>query len=756
MHLVKQIGAVILLSTILACLLLAQSPIGFGPGTLGEGLLKNFDWYSATPSGCTPSAGPPAKMCVGALPNGDGYYLTGWMSSSSLLPSGTGLPIIGSFTSGHTTNCSGNIGIFQLGALDWSNLSASYWYEVNCMSGYGVEGDTPAGWFGHCISSTSNDGCTWKSRNVFVRDGTIYNPIERALEVGTPSIHDMSLVMSPDGGRHWCNPYSLWHGTTPGTCDSTNWSATGAAPTCGAPDATHPCADASYTDGTHPSMMWKASTTGLTNWHAIQYGQDGITPPVTGDGCDPNTWTCFFGSDSEGTLARVLNTDLPSLDVSKWWYYTCPTASATYRCPSSDAASWTHSFSDRTVVVKPNMASFQGMAYFKDFGSYVLGAYACLPPNATCGDDGVNAGSGFFTSQKPEGPWSATLFSRSVRTGSTTPSLALSSTVTSNPPHVLMGTVTSGRSHAGLGNAVFTQWDLTLGRVYPIGVADESAKYYRWGDQWPKNSGLVLSDGHAPGTIPRKDLKWAFDFYDHGGLSTNDLVSAYTNSFVDIANGSAVIMGCHGSGSCANWNSGQGVTLQPFGVSIGDAGYSAYLTSALRDTPQTVAIGVASGLTPTNAPAAMQGNGTYTVAGVFRYDAGNNGTIWSTGGASLRYGTSGAGLAFAWGGNSLTSSFNLVAGNWYFICLTVTANGTSPTVHAWVGDAGVLSDKAVGASRAGSTAPSVSAAPMLLGSGSSVSYAGLFVYSRALGQAEVGLMYATLKAKMAARGVTLQ
>ena len=36
------------------------------------------------------------------------------------------------------------------------------------------------------------------------------------------------------------------------------------------------------------------------------------------------------------------------------------------------------------------------------------------------------------------------------------------------------------------------------------------------------------------------------------------------------------------------------------------------------------------------------------------------------------------------------------------------------------------------------------------------SYAGLFVYSRALGQAEVGLMYTTLKAKMAARGVTLQ
>jgi hypothetical protein len=36
------------------------------------------------------------------------------------------------------------------------------------------------------------------------------------------------------------------------------------------------------------------------------------------------------------------------------------------------------------------------------------------------------------------------------------------------------------------------------------------------------------------------------------------------------------------------------------------------------------------------------------------------------------------------------------------------------------------------------------------------SYAGLFVYGRALGRAEAGLMYNTLKAKMAARGVTLQ
>ena len=59
-------------------------------------------------------------------------------------------------------------------------------------------------------------------------------------------------------------------------------------------------------------------------------------------------------------------------------------------------------------------------------------------------------------------------------------------------------------------------------------------------------------------------------------------------------------------------------------------------------------------------------------------------------------------------------------------------------------------------------APNVAATPIYMGtqqgdtSTANASYAGLFVYGRALRQPEVGLMYQTVKAKMAARGVVLQ
>jgi hypothetical protein len=80
----------------------------------------------------------------------------------------------------------------------------------------------------------------------------------------------------------------------------------------------------------------------------------------------------------------------------------------------------------------------------------------------------------------------------------------------------------------------------------------------------------------------------------------------------------------------------------------------------------------------------------------------------------------------------------------------------------------VLLDKIAGVAYAstGGTptkTPNVSASPLVLntvdsnqGNRGLLSYAGLFVYSRVLGQAETGLVYNTLKATMAARGVTLQ
>ena len=138
----------------------------------------------------------------------------------------------------------------------------------------------------------------------------------------------------------------------------------------------------------------------------------------------------------------------------------------------------------------------------------------------------------------------------------------------------------------------------------------------------------------------------------------------------------------------------------------------------------------------------------------------------------LQYSSTGTNLELGWGTVSanrwrFNSGLSMVAGNWYFIACTVQANGATPIAQMWMGSDGALVDKIAGVSRAATGGgptqpPGVVAAPMSLGlypgSGSSVnaSYAGLFVYNRALGQSEVGLMYRTVKAKMAARGVTLQ
>jgi hypothetical protein len=295
-----------------------------------------------------------------------------------------------------------------------------------------------------------------------------------------------------------------------------------------------------------------------------------------------------------------------------------------------------------------------------------------------------------------------------------------------------------------------------------------------------ENAGYVLSDSHAAGTIPRKDLTWAFDFYDHGGNASSGI-----NGFHDIANGSAYLAVCTNASFCGFWNPGQGSTLTSFGGTL-SYGYGARLTTMMSDNMQTVADTATkkynSYLTTLNAPAAIQGNGTYTVAGVFRYDGAGYNTVplWTTGDTSgtntavfLGYAaTDGSSLELGWGSVNANrwrynSGFSLVAGNWYFIACTVQASGATPVAHMWMGVGGLLVDKIAGVSRASTggsptQTPNVAAAPITIGLEpgqdytTNASYAGLFVYSRALGQAEAGLMYKTVKTKMAARGVTLQ
>src|SRR5260370_10985377 len=243
-------------------LAMAQQPIGIGPslaGNSGLGVVKFFNWYRAVPTGgCRDGA---SGYCVGGSHvGGDTYYGTGWLPNASGLPVKNGLPIVGAindFTFG--TICGGNVALLQLDTFNWSSPSASHITKINCMSSFGVQGgasDAPAGWHGHLTSSDSvGNAGTWKSRVPFSKDGILYLPVERQISAGGASVHDATFVMSPDSGKHWCNPYTYANRVGGRGCDSSNWAADGDAPKCDAASSSTPCTNAAYLDSSHSSII---------------------------------------------------------------------------------------------------------------------------------------------------------------------------------------------------------------------------------------------------------------------------------------------------------------------------------------------------------------------------------------------------------------------------------------------------------------------------------------------------------------------
>jgi hypothetical protein len=193
-------------------------------------------------------------------------------------------------------------------------------------------------------------------------------------------------------------------------------------------------------------------------------------------------------------------------------------------------------------------------------------------------------------------------------------------------------------------------------------------------------------------------------------------------------------------------------------------------------------------LAPANAPVAMQGNGSFSVVEVVRYEGATPysrcGSMWATGDP----GTTGNKMVLMcqvngkieldWNQPGQIHSQYLAnftfpnRSNWYFIATTVQAQTATPTAKVWVGGAitpGVLTDVNAGISwtNVGGTpsplTPNVAAATLVLGlsgygqaDGSSMTRATTMVYNRALSYPEVQLVYRSMRGKMAARGVTLQ
>jgi hypothetical protein len=568
--------------------------------------------------------------------------------------------------------------------------------------------------------------------------------------------------MSPDSGKHWCNPYSLYHGTTPGVCDSSNWQADGDAPKCDAPDSSHPCTNAAYLDATHSSIIWKAMSLGTENWEWINYGNQDGQPYPSGVPLpfDPSVNTCFMQFSGGGRVACVPNGSI--MDVSAWKYYTCPAITQTYRCAPSDPANWISTLSNATPTGyntysggpfngNQTLTNPYGILYVKEFGSYVT----------------FGQGTDVSWAPSPVGPWTTVFrnlyYTSLIGVGNfLAPAPALGYYIIStNPPHIRITTV-SNNYDGGMGSPVMALWDITLGSQSRGESFQESNLY-----QFIVGSGYQFSDGHVAGSFPRKGLVWSFDFQDHGALTNWPF-------FVDRANNSVVISPCTGSINapiCGTINAGQGTHLNAYGIETSDPGYNGHFNTFKS------AIDIVSGgaSTSISAPSAMLGNGSYSVVGVYRYQGDSpyrKVGIWSGGNATalnVLHGT----LLLDHGVYHYTTSFTFVPNNWYFVVATVQAQaggcGAScvPTARVWVGGAtapGVIADVNSGVSGGSTATPTVGAGPFLIGTNTTgdgqdsplMTYATVMVYDRPLTQAEVGFMYQSMKTKMKQRGVTLQ
>ncbi|MEO8596822.1 MAG: hypothetical protein ABI759_26115 [Candidatus Solibacter sp.] len=774
-------------SALLLCataVLMAQQPIAVGPdrsANAGPGIAKFFDWYNGTASGCS---GDSTHLCVGHTLNGDSYYWTAWMPNASGLPVTNGLPIVGTINDFSAPCTGGNLAILQLDAFNWSNPNASRSTVVNCMTSFGTSLgalDSPPGWKSHLTgSSPPDDGLTvggWKSRAPFSKGGILYLPVERQVGSGAPSAHAATYIMSPDSGKHWCNPYTYFtHAGAPG-CDSSNWKADGDAPLCAAPTSTSSCTDPGFLDSAHSSMMWKNFTAETFVW--VNYGnQDGKPYPAgIDDGCDPAEYTCFMYMSASGKLARVPNSS-SILDISAWQYYTCPAMTMSYRCGGTDPASWTSDLANATPVMYQTFSGgpYNGvggfsnpyvMTYLKEFKSYIS----------------FGQGTDVLWAPRIQGPWTVVYryMGGSIGVGNflaASPAVGYN-VIRTNPPHVQL-TANSNSYLGGAGSPRFALFDLVLGR-------QQSGEAFQVTHTATNalGAGYQFTGGNIAGSFPRKGLVWSFDFSDLVGLAGGE----NWPYFLDRANYSVVLSPCSGGDYfapvlCGTMNPGRGIALDSAGFSTTNYEYDAHLNTFRTDS---------NGFTTlAGAPAAMLANGSYSVVGVYRYNSPTpfhkNAGIWAagTGGAgdnaAVSFAQADGRIVMGWNGNSnpryqYSTNFTMTAGNWYFVAATVKAqtgcgSNCTPTVSIWVGGAtapGALQDVNAGiaytaANSPTTKTPAVTAGPFVLGttptyrgqSTSGMSFASLMVYDRALTNTEVQFMYRSMRPKMAAKSVTLQ
>jgi hypothetical protein len=255
--------------------------------------------------------------------------------------------------------------------------------------------------------------------------------------------------------------------------------------------------------------------------------------------------------------------------------------------------------------------------------------------------------------------------------------------VSTNPPRVKL-TFNSNNYSGGEGSPEIYELDLVLGRQPMEGEAYRSQSLPRY----QAGAGYQFSSGHIAGSFPSDSLVWSFDYLDYGYNTALTRIPYY----VDSGNRSAVMVSCDAGYTaptgCGNMNPGHGTSMNVYGASeAANTGYGGHF----RTFPSEF-----SGYTTAlNAPSAMQGNGSYSVIGVYRYEGvtsfGRAGGIWSTGVSSTNDNTmvefnqySGT-LALEWNAtfkprylyvSNFTFPSTVPNTTWYFIAVTVQAQSS--------------------------------------------------------------------------------
>jgi hypothetical protein len=188
----------------------------------GRAWIRNFQQSVAAGLLTTPTiVGTTTQLknnsCCTSL-GGDTNTWTGWSKSSGTFSGGK---IIGGSNDGLGNPCGGgNVFLNELSVYDASTTTNTALVCNNALTSFGTQSQTST-------ISGETGSYTWKGYGPFFINDTMYYNVYRQDLSNLP--HASGLIISPDHGAHWCN-YTTY--TNAGnTCTSSNWGATGNAPT---------------------------------------------------------------------------------------------------------------------------------------------------------------------------------------------------------------------------------------------------------------------------------------------------------------------------------------------------------------------------------------------------------------------------------------------------------------------------------------------------------------------------------------------